>query len=158
MVRYKYRYLVFSVSYGDDNAAVDPDVTASIMDRRIRATAEIHFGPHGLGLMQSNLGVKYFSGFTGIGIVRVARDHYRMLWATLTFLNAINNRRCRIVVLHCSGTIRKAQQAALEHDRVMLKVALHHMEAKGKGGPAAEKVLAKIGDENAALIQTCEMG
>jgi ribonuclease P/MRP protein subunit POP5 len=104
MVRFKYRYLVFQVEY-ENAKAVNPSVTAEVMEGRFRSNLEILFGPYGLGLMQSNISVKYYSGFTGIGIARVGREFYRTLWGALTLLTKMENHTCRINVIHCSGML-----------------------------------------------------
>ncbi|KAI9224466.1 hypothetical protein BC828DRAFT_373433 [Blastocladiella britannica] len=149
MVRYKYRYLVFTLNYAGDNV-VDPSVDQGEMERVLRAAVELNFGPHGLGLVQSNFTVRYFSGFTGIGVARVGRDFYRTLWAALSMLTTLKSKKCRIVVLHCSGTMRKAQLAALKHDRIQLDVALSRMPDPDLA--AAKAQIAKIGDLNQTLI------
>ncbi|KAI9179399.1 RNA-binding protein pop5 [Blastocladiella emersonii ATCC 22665] len=154
MVRYKYRYLVFSLDYGQDNT-VDTSVTQEDFERRIRAAVEIHFGPHGLGLVLSNFSVRYFSSFTGIGVARVGRDYYRTLWGALSLITGLGGaHKCRLLVLNCSGTIRKSQIAALKHDRARLAVALHRLQSQGSG---AASVVDKIAAENEALIRTMDM-
>ncbi|ORZ41499.1 hypothetical protein BCR44DRAFT_105991, partial [Catenaria anguillulae PL171] len=112
MVRFKYRYLTFILTFSDPSL-VDDSLQAYDLERKIRAATEVHFGPLGLGRIQSNLSVRYFSNFTGIGVARVARDQIRYLWSTLSLMTTINNRRCRMVVVNCSGTMRKAQEAAI---------------------------------------------
>ena len=59
----------------------------------------------------------YFSGATSKGIVRVAREHYRMVWAALTFIRELGGRECVITVRRVSGTIKKAEEELLRRDR-----------------------------------------
>lgn len=75
--------------------------------------------------------VKYFSPHTNLGIVRVARDHFRMIWAGITFITKIKGRECLVRVLHVSGTIKKAQQATIRHDRIKLEEAKAVLESLG---------------------------
>ena len=47
--------------------------------------------------------MKYYSPRTHVCIVRVAREPYRLAWAGLTLLTAIDGRRCIPHVVHVSG-------------------------------------------------------
>lgn len=47
--------------------------------------------------------VKYLSPTTSTVILRVAREHYRTLWAALTLLRKVDNHECIARVLHVSG-------------------------------------------------------
>lgn len=58
--------------------------------------------------------VKYFSPATSTGIVRVGREHYRLVWAALTYIKDIRGRPCVIRVVHVSGTIKKAEIQAIK--------------------------------------------
>jgi RNase P/RNase MRP subunit POP5 len=44
----------------------------------------------------------------------------RVLWSALTFLTRVNDVECAISVLHASGTIKKAQLFAIQHDRKLI--------------------------------------
>jgi len=49
------------------------------------------------------LSVKYYSSLTGLGIIRVSRDKYTIVWAALTFITEIKNENCLIRVVHLGG-------------------------------------------------------
>lgn len=64
--------------------------------------------------------VKYFSSATSTAIIRVSRNHYRLVWAALTFINHFPkpvNAPCVIQVIRVSGTIRKAEEEAIRRAR-----------------------------------------
>ena len=50
---------------------------------------------------------------TGLLIVRSARDSFRLLWVSLTFITHIQTRRVKISVIHVSGTIKACEKKAL---------------------------------------------
>jgi ribonuclease P/MRP protein subunit POP5 len=60
--------------------------------------------------------VVYLSPATSTAIIRVARDHYRLVWATLAFVTRLPkplDTPCVIQVVRNSGTIRKAEEEAI---------------------------------------------
>ncbi|KAI8848877.1 hypothetical protein BC829DRAFT_393242 [Chytridium lagenaria] len=94
MVRFKNRYLLFEVTYA--NGLIHETLHAGNFANAIRDSVELNFGDIGLGSIAGSFVVKYFSPYTGVGIVRVARDHVKMVWAAMTF-------KCRISVVHVGG-------------------------------------------------------
>ena len=70
--------------------------------------------------------VKYFSAATSTAIIRVSRDHYRLVWAALTFTTRLPkpvDQACVIQVVRVSGTIRKSEEAAIRLARQSIKRA-----------------------------------
>src|ERR1700761_7973522 len=70
--------------------------------------------------------VKYFSPATSTAIIRVSRDHYRMVWAALTFTTQLPNaisQECVIQVVRVSGTIKKAEEEAIRRARLSIQRA-----------------------------------
>ncbi|KAA8894246.1 ribonucleases P/MRP protein subunit POP5, partial [Sphaerosporella brunnea] len=125
MVRYKARYLLFNVLYPhapasitaatsslDFHAPSDPSISPSELATLIRDTLSTNFGDWGAGVA-GGLSVKYFSPATSTGIVRVGREHYRLVWAALTYVREIKGRPCVLRVVHVSGTIKKAELEAV---------------------------------------------
>ncbi|OMJ22157.1 Ribonuclease P/MRP protein subunit POP5 [Smittium culicis] len=55
-----------------------------------------------------------------MGIVRVSRDNYRMLWASMTMISQIKTYFCRFTVIHVSGSINKCQKAAIQNDKRLI--------------------------------------
>jgi ribonuclease P/MRP protein subunit POP5 len=47
--------------------------------------------------------VKYFSPLTGLIILRVTRDHFRLIWGAVTLLISIEGQKIIPFVVHCSG-------------------------------------------------------
>ena len=67
--------------------------------------------------------VKYLSLATSTFIIRVSRAHYRIAWAALSFMNMVpvkNGRSCIFQVVRVSGTIRKAEEAAIRGAREII--------------------------------------
>jgi hypothetical protein len=94
--------------------------------------------------------VKYFSHVTSTGIVRVARENYRMVWAALTYLREIQGRPVVVRVVRVSGTIKKAEMEAVRRAKVDIErmrglgekekvdVLANFMGARGDGLGIAE--------------------
>lgn len=71
-------------------------------------------------MVAGSLQVKYISPATSTAIVRVARAHYRMVWAALTFATRLPKPldvACVVQVVRVSGTIRKAEEEAVRRAR-----------------------------------------
>lgn len=117
MVRFKNRYLLFEIDWEDEK--VDKELTLGVLYACFRASVETNFGEMGLAAMTS-LSLKYFDPISSFGIVRVSRDHYRWLWASLTFTRVIHKRVCAVRVLHTAGTLRSAQRRAIRHHKSRL--------------------------------------
>lgn len=131
MVRIKNRYLLFNVLYpnpptnagpiSEPSTAPSPleflrptnrDITARELATVIRQQIEQQFGDYGGGLAGS-LAVKHFSPETSTGIVRVSREHYRIVWAALTLIRELKGQDVVIRVVRVSGTIKKAEKEAI---------------------------------------------
>ncbi len=70
--------------------------------------------------------VKYFSPATSTAIIRVARDHYRLVWAALTFTTKLPhpaNQACVFQVVRVSGTIKKAEEEAIRRAQRSIRQA-----------------------------------
>jgi ribonuclease P/MRP protein subunit POP5 len=72
--------------------------------------------------------VKYFSPVTSTGIIKVSRAHYRMLWASLTFMKEVMGRGAVVSVVRVSGTIKKVQIEATRRAKEGIR------RARGVGG------------------------
>ncbi|KAI5848278.1 RNase P and RNase MRP subunit [Tricharina praecox] len=138
MVRYKARYLLFNILYPPntmspststhiDFLAPTPSVSPSELAALIRDSLLREFGDHGAGIA-GNLSVKYFSPVTSTGIVRVSREHVRLVWAALTYLPEVRGKRVVVRVVHCAGTIKKAERRAVGRAGKEVGVVLEEME------------------------------
>ncbi|KAL7270906.1 RNA-binding protein pop5 [Rhizina undulata] len=128
MVRFKSRYLLFNVLYPDAAPAMlsskldfatpsEASLNAGDISRLVRESIALNFGDWGAGVT-GNLSVKYFSPTTSTGIIRVSREHFRVLWASLTFIREIRNRPAVVRVVRVSGTIKKAEMEAIKRDEL----------------------------------------
>ncbi|KAL0577103.1 RNA-binding protein pop5 [Marasmius crinis-equi] len=151
MVRFKNRWLLIEFlpvnnqTTGKDGLEVDLSTPSTQKQAHIegkhiwgaiRQSVLSHFGDVGWGSVGLSLTVKYFSPTTHICIVRVARDHHKIAWGAVTMLKSIEGVGILPNVIHVSGpdlgTIKHAQLAAIEHNRVV--VARYRAQA---GAPAA---------------------
>jgi ribonuclease P/MRP protein subunit POP5 len=71
--------------------------------------------------------VIYFSPATSTTIIRVAREHFRMVWAALCMTTRLPKplqaTPCVFTVVRTSGTIRKAQDEAIRRAREAVRRA-----------------------------------
>lgn len=126
MVRLKHRWLLFEILYPNDRSTIpfssaSQNVTTKLLTDVLRHQISYNFGDHGSGLVSSSLSIRYFSAATSTGIVRISRDHYRMVWAALTFIRELAGRECVITVRRVSGSVKKAEEEILRRDKRALK-------------------------------------
>ncbi|EME78683.1 uncharacterized protein MYCFIDRAFT_18996, partial [Pseudocercospora fijiensis CIRAD86] len=133
MVRIKHRYLLMHVLYPQDASTAkhqDETVPWSVKFRRASSdrfeaglilrvvrngVAEL-FGDYGAGMVSGSLKIIYCSSATSTAIVRVAKAHYRLAWAALSFVTKLPqpiDQPCVIQVVRVSGTIKKAEEEAV---------------------------------------------
>ncbi|KAI9774264.1 MAG: hypothetical protein M1840_004158 [Geoglossum simile] len=131
MVRLKNRYLLVHILYPTTpsppdnpvpptllfNAPSPSSLTPSVLLAAVRSSVAQLYGDYGLGAISSSLAVKYLSQATSTAIVRVARNHYRMVWAAVTFLTEVAARECVVRVGRVCGTVRKAELEAVRGAR-----------------------------------------
>ncbi|KAG7092913.1 hypothetical protein E1B28_009218 [Marasmius oreades] len=134
MVRFKNRWLLieFLPVHGQNSLEVDLTKASSSSSQNqtriegkhiwgaIKQSAISNFGDIGWGSVALSLNVKYFSPTTHICIVRVARDHHKIAWGAVTLLKSIEGVKVLPNVIHVSGTIKHAQLAAIEHNRIVI--------------------------------------
>lgn len=64
-------------------------LTAQLLIQTLRTTISQVFGDHGLGVTQAGLKIVYLSPSTSTCILRVPRAYFRLVWASLTFMDSI---------------------------------------------------------------------
>lgn len=127
MVRFKNRYLLVEILAIDGHGVLSAprEGTAAAAATLIRASLASNFGQVGTALTAQALSVKYYNPMTGMGIVRVAREHQCMVWAAMTFTCAAPGLSISIKaiwnVVHVAGTIRSAQKAAMKRTMAFLR-------------------------------------
>lgn len=153
MVRIKNRYLLFNILYPSSKqkpqtAGTQPvalsfrkptpnHIDAGRLVGLLRSQISLLFGDYGLGVSVWSLKVVYFSSATSTIILRVPRDHHRLVWAALTQITELpgagppirggrqdrssNSNApgipCAIQVVRVSGTIRKAEEDLIRRAR-----------------------------------------
>ncbi|KAL8296998.1 hypothetical protein RB601_003477 [Gaeumannomyces tritici] len=137
MVRIKERYLLVNILYPDalkDSKPGEPDLavlhrpttndlTPQAILRAVRAQVNSIFGDYGSGLIERGLQLKYLSNATSTFILRVHREHYRLVWAALTFMDRVpikNGLPCTFRVIHVGGTMRKVEIAAIRRHKALV--------------------------------------
>ncbi|KKY27452.1 putative rpp14 family protein [Phaeomoniella chlamydospora] len=143
MVRIKHRYLLVDIVFPTaDHKNVAPSIAfnkacpkwfdAGSMVRLIRANVSENFGDYGAGAIGGSLSIKYFSQATSTAIIRCPRNHYRIVWAALTFASYLarySGKRdeervsCIFRVVHVSGTIKKSEEEAIRRARKQILAA-----------------------------------
>ena len=91
---------------------------------------------HGMCLYSGVTTVVYFSTATSTAIIRVSRDHVRMLWAALSFVTRLPKPfedACVINVVRNSGTIRLAEEEAIKRARQFVRRARNSSSANNSG-------------------------
>lgn len=140
MVRIKHRYLLLNILYPELPATRGQNLTvpeslkfhspspnhfnAPFLLSHLRHCISNLFGDCGLGLAAGSLKVVYISPATSTAIIRCPRQHFRVVWAALTFMNELPgskrgdmNTRCVIQVVRVSGTIRKSEEELVRRAR-----------------------------------------
>lgn len=166
MVRIKHRYLLFNILYpSNDSSAPAPTppisyisihrpspahVTARHVLSTLRNNISNIFGDHGLGVTQSSLKIVYFSPATSTCILRCPRAQFRLVWASLTFLDSLPGERygdprtpCVVQVVRVSGTIRKSEEELLRRARRDLVRA--KLEGVGEDSALLENLVGGAG-------------
>ncbi|KAJ2433638.1 RNA-binding protein pop5, partial [Coemansia sp. RSA 2522] len=70
---------------------------------------------------------KHFNPHTRLGIIKVPRDHIKMVSATLALIPHVKKTPCALRVRHVSGTIKKCQKSAIRTDREL--ILAYHKDA-----------------------------
>jgi len=160
MVRIKNRYLLLNILYPEANTTPKTSASATLSFQKptpayidagrfigsIRYHIALLFGDFGVGASLSSLKVVYFSAATSTAIIRVPRDHHRLVWAALSHITELPRTRggeagpsCVIRVVRVSGTIRKAEEELLrraKRDVVRAKLAVDGKELPWMAGVA----------------------
>ncbi|RAO69502.1 uncharacterized protein BHQ10_005514 [Talaromyces amestolkiae] len=189
MVRIKHRYLLIDILHPEPSQIHNksgassipahlyfhpptPDIlTSSVLARLLRDTISELFGDYGMGKLggasSGNLIIKYLSPATSTAIIRCPRAAYRLVWAALTYLNAIpapatgasakksemTMRNAVFRVVRVSGTMRKAEEEAIRRARREIGRARKENDGVfeglfgGRDGGAA----AVVGDDEAVF-------
>ncbi|KAJ3155739.1 hypothetical protein HDU86_004208 [Geranomyces michiganensis] len=159
MVRFKNRFLLFRLHYNDDPssgsassrhaaAAIDPAIHGGNISSALKDSILLNFGEYGAGIAATSTAVKYFSPWTGTGVLRCARDQFELVWAALTFMTQLKGKACTFRVVHVGGTIKSVQQETLDLDRKLLE----EMQKMGLiTGHQTAGLLTKAREEIAAI-------
>ncbi|KAI9051662.1 hypothetical protein LZ554_004704 [Drepanopeziza brunnea f. sp. 'monogermtubi'] len=160
MVRLKHRYLLVNILYPEleksRSGAKIPDIvlfnqpstselTQQALLRGLRAEISTLFGDYGSGAVSELLAVKYFSTATSTFILRVARAHYKIVWAALSLMTCLpiqNGKKCVFRVVRVSGTIRKAEEEAIRRARDLILQAQRDVE-DNKGESVLDGIFGK---------------
>lgn len=101
--------------FGDYGAGM---IAGSLQGKALSCFNRVHAGKTDV-----HVTVKYCSPATSTAIIRVARAHYRMVWAALSFATKIPkpvDQTCAIQVVRISGTIKKSEEEAIRRGRLTI--------------------------------------
>jgi ribonuclease P/MRP protein subunit POP5 len=107
-----------------------------------------------------SLAVIYFSPATSTAIIRVLRDHVRLLWAALSFVTKLPkpfDDPCVVHVVRNSGTIRLAEEEAIKRAKIFVRRARSSNETSGLDTILANAVATEERESAAASRESDEM-
>lgn len=150
MVRFKNRYLLCAVDAEGGPQALRALSGLNIL-HAVRASLQDNFGDVGTGTLGASLAVKYWSSVLGLALVRASRDHFRLVWASLSMITRIEGLpeplTLRFRVIHVGGTIRSCQKSAVEYMRPLILAhpgSKEEIAAFRAQGEAAQRQLAAV--------------
>jgi ribonuclease P/MRP protein subunit POP5 len=117
MVKFKSRYLLIEPKFENDKQSIK-DIDPGKLNNIIKNKVELLFGDIGLGKVNKNLQISFLRNFSNLMIIRVSRDHIKLLWTVLSLFNELEGQTVKMHILKVSGTIKKCELAAkhmLEH-------------------------------------------
>lgn len=149
MVRFKNRYLTAEFNWHDGR--VDDSLTETGLVGVLRKEMSVNFGDVGGGFFLGSMSLKYWNPVTGLAVVRVGRDIYRQVWASLTLLREINGRAVAVQVTHCGSTLGSSQNAAISRSEIRFDKLL-----KRGVMPGGERAGAKNTQDASRVIQALQ--
>jgi ribonuclease P/MRP protein subunit POP5 len=111
MVKFKSRYILIEPKFENDKRSIkdfDPGKLANIIKNKV----EQLFGDIGLGKVNKNLQISFLRNFSNLIIIRVSRDHIKLLSTVLALMNELEGETIKMHILKISGTIKKCELAA----------------------------------------------
>ncbi|KAJ1831419.1 RNA-binding protein pop5 [Coemansia sp. RSA 2706] len=164
MVRFKNRYVCFEVLFdpalaGSDASGQQPSFTARVIYGVVRDSVKLNFGDSGLGLVLSGMQVRHFGAHSCMGILKVPRDHCKMVLSALALITHVHKHPCAVRVRHVSGTIKKCQRAAIRTDRELI-IAWHQRQQQlaTAGTPSInDSTLSQLLKESESQISAIEI-
>lgn len=171
MVRLKQRYLLLNILYPSSNstsnslaansisfqAPTPSHITAGTFIAHLRNQITHLFGDFGLGVSLSSLKVVYLSNATSTLILRVPRNHHRLVWAALSHVTELPAQKrggiglpCVVRVVRVSGTIRKAEEELIR--RAKRDVVRARMVQDGRDPPTVA-FLAGADEEDMGVME-----
>ncbi|KAJ2537789.1 RNA-binding protein pop5 [Coemansia sp. RSA 1933] len=152
MVRLKNRYICLELQFDTDSDANVP-LSPRVLLALIREQVKINFGDVGAGRILGGLQVKHLGQRTHMAIVKVPRDHCKMVQSALVLITHVQKQPCTACVRHVSGTIKKCQKAAIRTDRELIISWYRRRQVLSKAGMAP----ATSGDNSlAAMLKQSE--
>jgi len=152
MVRFKNRwFLVEFIRCESSDGRRPAAITSKHVWNALKESVLLNFGDAGWGAVGGSLNVKYFSPVTNLCIIRVGRDQHQIAWGAITLLTTLEGERFIPHVIHCSGTIKKCQQAAIRHDREVVGRLRARLKAIENFQPRAS--LPQTDDEQEEYLQ-----
>jgi ribonuclease P/MRP protein subunit POP5 len=111
MVKFKSRYLLIEPKFENEAKSIK-DYDAAKLANIIKKHVENLFGDLGLGKVNKNLQISFLRNFSNLVIIRVSRDHIKLLWTVLSLINQLEGETVKMHILKISGTIKKCELKA----------------------------------------------
>ncbi|KAJ2212273.1 RNA-binding protein pop5 [Coemansia sp. RSA 1813] len=109
-------------------------LSAKVLLALIREQVKLNFGDSGAGRILGGLQVKHLGQRTQLAIIKVPRDHCKMVQSALVLITHVQKQPCTVCVRHVSGTIKKCQRAAIRTDRELIISWYRKQQVLSKAG------------------------
>lgn len=124
MVRFKNRYLVFQLIPSTPSGTLDPTLRQGTLVAAIRTAITNDYGIFGEALIIPSITLKSYNASTGLGLLRVPRDHVAKVRLALLSLSSVSGAPTTLRVLHTAGTVHRAVAAATKQTRAAINLAV----------------------------------
>ena len=121
MVRVKHRYCLGQIHWSDGGLC-GKDFDGRKILKYVKDSILLNFGDFGYGSIVNNpsFSLKYYNQLTGMFLIRCSREYSRSLWGALTFINIMDERICKICVIHLGGTIKGCQNVLVKYNKSII--------------------------------------
>lgn len=135
MVRFKNRYLLCAIEHDGLDQTLLKRISMRSILTAVRSSVELNFGDILSGTLQTALSVSSWSPELGVALIRTSRDHFRMVWSSISMISKLKGLpetvNVRLSVVHVGGTIRSCEKVALDYGRFKLRNEHNALLAKG---------------------------
>lgn len=129
-----------------------PSFSSASVSNCVRKSVTLNFGTLASASLLQSLSVKYSNNSTRMIILRAPRDYSSQIWASLALLiewpsenlSLPSSLRCTWRVVHCAGTIRSCQKAAIAFAKKQLRLSSSSLSGASNFEELMEPLAKKI--------------